>query len=402
MLFLISLLIMGALVIFLGDSLRKHPAPYYTVTTAITLLLIVLDFAGVRYKGIMADYIVPMFTKGALSGALFAIIMWSGALPNGSKAVKLILPVRGRLSIIASILVFSHAVNFRAQLISLFTKAGSLKAPVIVATVCSVLLLIIMIPLFITSFMRIRRKMDPKGWKKLQRWAYVFYALIPVHMLFFTYRNILLGRNGYRLNAVVYTFVFLAYAVCRVLKAVAVKKKDQSGLPAVQLKAVTACSVLIMIMTVVLFGDVKAEAGTRKQELTESTKAETVNVSETSEITLPEKTEEIPSGGDLQNEVSGDAASVDVVKTYKDGDYVGTAFGNSGDITVKVSIRDNAVTDVEVLEQDEDEPYFTDALAVIEHIIDANSIDVDTVSGATYSSEGILEAVKNAMVQAEK
>ena len=49
----------------------------------------------------------------------------------------------------------------------------------------------------------------------------------------------------------------------------------------------------------------------------------------------------------------------------------------------------------------DDEPYFTDALTVIDEIISGNSVDIDTVSGATYSSGGIIDAVTKALAQAQ-
>ena len=46
--------------------------------------------------------------------------------------------------------------------------------------------------------------------------------------------------------------------------------------------------------------------------------------------------------------------------------------GNSGDITVQISIKDDIIVSIEIIEQDEDEPYFTDALSVIDSIIETN------------------------------
>jgi uncharacterized protein with FMN-binding domain len=87
---------------------------------------------------------------------------------------------------------------------------------------------------------------------------------------------------------------------------------------------------------------------------------------------------------------------------YKDGDFTVTSFGNTGDITVQISIKDDIITSVLIPEQEEDEPYFTDAPEVIPAILKANSTKVDTLSGATFSSGGIPDAVAAALKSAEK
>lgn len=74
----------------------------------------------------------------------------------------------------------------------------------------------IMIPLFITSFKSVRRKMSAKNWKKLQRAAYVFYALIYVHIMLLSVPMYMRGITTYMANIIVYTAVFGAYGVMRV------------------------------------------------------------------------------------------------------------------------------------------------------------------------------------------
>ncbi|MCR5585013.1 MAG: ferric reductase-like transmembrane domain-containing protein, partial [Lachnospiraceae bacterium] len=381
MTFLISLIIASVFILTLGTSLRKHSVPYYLGTAVLTLAVIILDLAGVRYIGFLADWIMPIITKGSLAGAIFVIVMWGGALPNGNKVLKLIMPIRGQLSIIASILVFAHAVTFKTYIISLFTKPGSLSGTKLLASICSALLILIMLPLFITSFKNIRKKMNPKRWKNLQRFAYAFYALILAHILFFTFKYAMLGRAGYRLNAVVYTYVFLTYGVCRVMKAIAVKKKKQESLGNNQLKAVAICATAIMVMTVILFGNVKAEVVPAAREAAKASAAGVQNTAipkEKSEPEVPEEKAETTAEPENENAAeTADGTSADPAVSagprYNDGDFTGTAFGNSGDITVQISIKDDIITSVVILEQEEDEPYFTDALEVIPAILEANS-----------------------------
>ena len=80
-----------------------------------------------------------------------------------------------------------------------------------------------------------------------------------------------------------------------------------------------------------------------------------------------------------------------------DGVYKGTGTGYAGDITVAVQIKDRQITAIDILSSSDDAAFFKRAQAVIDKIIEGQTLEVDTVSGATYSSRGIISAVKNAL-----
>lgn len=85
---------------------------------------------------------------------------------------------------------------------------------------------------------------------------------------------------------------------------------------------------------------------------------------------------------------------------YKDGIYEGTGTGFNGNITVSVTIEDGAISAIDVKEQNETPAYWKTAQEIIPAIITANQTEgVDAVSGATYSSEGIKQAVNNALAK---
>lgn len=81
----------------------------------------------------------------------------------------------------------------------------------------------------------------------------------------------------------------------------------------------------------------------------------------------------------------------------EDGVYKGTGTGYAGDITVSVLIKDKQIVSIDILSSSDDAAFFTRAKAVIDKIIEGQMLDVDTVSGATFSSRGIISAVKNAL-----
>ena len=86
----------------------------------------------------------------------------------------------------------------------------------------------------------------------------------------------------------------------------------------------------------------------------------------------------------------------------EDGTYTGEGQGFGGKIVVEVTIESGEITCIEVKEaQKEDSAYLEMAKDIIEDIVDAQSADVDTISGATFSSTGIREAVTQALEKAE-
>ena len=88
---------------------------------------------------------------------------------------------------------------------------------------------------------------------------------------------------------------------------------------------------------------------------------------------------------------------------YTDGTYTGTGTGFRGGTTeISVTIKDNKITNVETV-SNQDTPRFYERVesGIISEIISAQSTSVDTVSGATYSCEGIISAAQDALTQAE-
>ncbi|MDO4854469.1 MAG: FMN-binding protein [Coriobacteriia bacterium] len=87
---------------------------------------------------------------------------------------------------------------------------------------------------------------------------------------------------------------------------------------------------------------------------------------------------------------------------YTDGVYTAKSYGYRSYITVQVTIKGGKISGIKVLSESEDRPYFSNAKAVISRVISKQGTNVDTVSGATYSSKGILAAVKKCLIKASK
>ena len=88
---------------------------------------------------------------------------------------------------------------------------------------------------------------------------------------------------------------------------------------------------------------------------------------------------------------------------YKDGTYTGEADGFGGTIQVEVKIEKSKIAEINVISAEkEDGAYLSMAKDIIPKIIDAQSTDIDTISGATFSSTGIKNASEQALEKAVK
>ena len=113
---------------------------------------------------------------------------------------------------------------------------------------------------------------------------------------------------------------------------------------------------------------------------------------------------EASGNGQTDENSSGSASEQGTEGTlpYVDGIYYGTAEGYKGDIRVAVVIQDKTLKAILVTEKQDDEPFITNAMDVLKNMMKKQSADVDTVSGATYSSKGLIGAVKAAFEEARK
>ena len=113
---------------------------------------------------------------------------------------------------------------------------------------------------------------------------------------------------------------------------------------------------------------------------------------------------EASGNGQTDENSSGSASEKGTEGTlpYVDGIYYGTAEGYRGDIRVAVVIQDKTLKAILVTKKQDDEPFITNAMDVLKNMMKKQSADVDTVSGATYSSKGLIGAVKAAFEEARK
>ena len=140
----------------------------------------------------------------------------------------------------------------------------------------------------------------------------------------------------------------------------------------------------------------KAKAESEKQKAGAAKSAENADSAENTDGT--ENTDSTDNADNTETATSTDTAD----QVYKDGTYTGDGQGFGGNIQVQITIADDTLTDIQVVSAEkEDSAYLSQGKAVIDRILEAQSTDVDTVSGATFSSTGILMAVEDALGKAE-
>lgn len=289
MLFIIAFILAGAFSILLGSQLKKHSYGFYVGAVLLSILAVILDFR--TWPAIVNNYVASLFTRGAFATALWCVVMWMGALKNGSYLMKKLMPIRGELSIVAAILTLGHNIGYgKIYFVMLFTSPEKLGGPQRMAILTTIILMLIMIPLTIMSFPQIRKKMKARTWKRWQRMAYVFYGLIYLHILFLYVPMVKLGRDGYGLSLIVYSAVFIGYGVCRVRKALL--KKEIMPLKQMNIASIAIFSVVVAIILGTSFTSKKVEvsSGVTNQKDSNSQIMADVDEDDSSEEMITEET----------------------------------------------------------------------------------------------------------------
>lgn len=126
--------------------------------------------------------------------------------------------------------------------------------------------------------------------------------------------------------------------------------------------------------------------------------SETEDISQIKEALAKESTAAMAETTKKNTTKKGKKGAIDV----KDGTYKGSANGYGGKVTVNVTVSKKTMTAIDVVSAPgETDSFFQRAKGVIDEMLTAQSTDVDVVSGATYSSNGIIGAVKNALFGTE-
>ena len=188
--------ILMALAYYLAPQILKYRKQLYVGVWFVSAAIIAL-----RGK----PFVTP-FVKGFVGFAFFYVVMITGALNPSWKLTKKLRSVRAPYSILGFVLLMSHPLNYVAEVLS---KQRDIPYFGVAA-------FLIMVPLFITSYMAIRKKMKAQTWVKLQRWAYPVYALMLIHLLV---------NASSPQNRIVAILLFVPYVGLKVHKEFIAKRK---------------------------------------------------------------------------------------------------------------------------------------------------------------------------------
>ncbi|KMT21810.1 ferric reductase-like transmembrane domain-containing protein [Clostridium cylindrosporum] len=228
MLFIISILFVLILSVLLHKQIKKHANVFNFITILISISFIILPQMKLDayIPEVIDKYFISIFSRGAVSTAAFTLVMYAGALNRRLSITKTLMSIRAELSIMACILTLGHNILFGMIFFpKLFLDPGSMQPLKLIATILTLIMICIMLPLMITSFTSVRKRMSYKNWKNLQRLSYLFYGLIYVHIACLFIPKI---QKGKFLDITIYTVIFLAYAVLRIYKYSVDTKKKQN------------------------------------------------------------------------------------------------------------------------------------------------------------------------------
>ncbi|OFO41706.1 hypothetical protein HMPREF3045_01425 [Anaerococcus sp. HMSC075B03] len=199
------------------DLIKKYPVIFYLGIYAWTGFVVYYYNMGFdrNFPTWFNEYFMKIFSRGIFATASFMIVMFLGTITKHNDFSKKLMAIRGEMSIMASLLVFSHNIIFGLRYFPiLFTNPSSMPQRQLIASIITIFLLLMLIPLFVTSFKTIRRKMKAKSWKNLQKMAYPFFIGIYIHVMVLYSANWKENMVG----VVIYTLIYLAYIILRLRK----------------------------------------------------------------------------------------------------------------------------------------------------------------------------------------
>ena len=227
MTFALILIVTAVASVALAGVLRKVPWLFYGAAFAAVVIMFA-GFAG-AFDGGWWKPLILLVRRCMVALALFAVVMFVGVLPSDSKLGIRLRSVRTELSILACILCVGHVALYVAPYVAR-AFAGNVDAFMAVSLATAAVLLVLLAVLGVTSLRFVKKLMRTASWKKVQRWAYVFFGLTYLHLMCMLAPAALAGGESAIASVVVYTVLFGGYAVGRIarwrLDAAKADKKD--------------------------------------------------------------------------------------------------------------------------------------------------------------------------------
>lgn len=225
--FLFLLIIAAVAVYLLRRPLKAHPSFFYGIAVILDLLYFVGSTFGVPRW--LWTPLVDLIQKCELALALFAIVMFIGCLGKEQALYRQMKPIRAELSIVACILCFGHMAVYLDSYLPRLLGNASITGNVAVAFGVAVALFVLLALLGVTSLGIVKRAMSSRRWTRIQRFAYLFFALIFCHLALMLLPAALRGGIAAQESLFIYTAMFGAYGILRLGKAAAERHEQARG-----------------------------------------------------------------------------------------------------------------------------------------------------------------------------
>lgn len=215
--FLIVFVITTVACFALREPVRRWPWVFYVLAIALDIVFLAAA-NGLLPRGVwMALH--QIMSKANIALALFAVVMFIGVFPRDSRVSKWLRPIRAQLSIVACLLVAGHMAMFLGSYLTRMFNGSSVNGNIVASFAIAVVLLVLVIVLGVTSFKFVKKHMTPKLWKGIQRWSYVFFGLAYAHVMLMLLPSALRGGAAAKESVIVYSVLFVAYFVARLVRA---------------------------------------------------------------------------------------------------------------------------------------------------------------------------------------
>ena len=225
--FLISAAVVLLLAFPLGNALRRHPLPFYVAVVAVTALYLWAIGSGVRLTAVRV--LAVIMQKGYLASLMLAVVMFTGCLDEGTPIRRRLQPIRGELSILSFIFILGHLATYLPTYLGRLAAVFGAHSNMAVSFVAAMVLTVVFAVLTVLSFRAVRKKMNPRLWKNLQRGAYAMVGLLALHVVLALWKSaVVAGQPRAAVSLGMYCAVIGVYAIMRIAKAVRDRKKLQA------------------------------------------------------------------------------------------------------------------------------------------------------------------------------
>ena len=227
--FLFVLLIALVFSLCANDFIRKQGKKIQIITYLLAFIIISYELFFLKSVTLppclrQLEYFLG---KGIVSVSLFILVMYAGALDAKKSYTRKLLGIRYELSIIASTLFLVHVlpqIFHFGKYIPMMKKSPTMSLTYHFIALTAIICLILIIPLWITSYRVVRKKMKAKSWKKLHRLAYLIYGLIYFHVsavfLCLPYKQVD--------KFIIYSIIFVGYLVLKIRKKLILSKNSKN------------------------------------------------------------------------------------------------------------------------------------------------------------------------------